>query len=137
MALTDDLSIGLRATLNAPRDQVVEACLNAANVLGTHAQASAASAKVTVKIYPGMVQKLSKVSPLVGIALKPGANETVEVIVKIEKYVSLQSRFFLIPVGPKRLMGKSTYLNFLSSLEQELHAINKGGGSIQRIGGSR
>jgi len=137
MALNEDIAIGLQATVNASREEVVNACLNAASVLGSHAQATAASAKVTVKIFPGLVQKLSKVSPLVGVTLKPSTNDTIEVIVRIEKYVSLQSKFFLIPMGPKRLMGKATYMNFLSALEQELRAINNGGGRIQRIGESR
>ncbi len=135
MSVKDDVTIGLQATVNATRDEVVQACELAAAMLGTHAQVSVASTKVTVKVLPGMIQKMSKTSPLVAINLQPGEDNSVVLAAKIERYLTLQSRFFLIPVGPKRLLGKSLYLNLLTALEQELRAIDKGGGQIRRVGG--
>jgi len=135
LSIKDDITLGLSATIISTRDEVVKACERAAAVLGTHAQTSVASAKVSVKILPGLVQKLSKVSPLVAINLQPGENNSISLSAKIERYVGLQSRFFLIPISPKRLLGKAHYLNFLTSLEQELRAIDKGGGQFRRVGG--
>jgi len=135
MSVKEDATLGLQATVNSTRDEVVQACERAAGLLGTHAQTSVANTKVTVKILPGLVQKLSKTSPLVAINLQPGENSSIVLVAKIERYLTLQSRVYLIPVGPKRLLGKSQYLNLLTALEQELRAIDKGGGQFRRIGG--
>jgi hypothetical protein len=135
MSVKEDATLGLQATINSTRDEVVKACERAAGLLGTHAQTSVASTKVTVKILPGMVQKLSKVSPLVAINLQPSENNSIVLVAKIERYLSMQSRVYMIPFGPKRLLGKSQYLNLLTSLEQELRAIDKGGGQFRRVGG--
>lgn len=135
MSVKEDVTLGLHATINSTRDEVVHACERAAGLLGTHAQTSVANTKVSVKILAGMVAKLSKVSPLVAINLQPGENNSIVLAAKIERYLSLQSRLYLIPIGPKRLMGKSQYLNLLTALEQELRAIDKGGGQFRRVGG--
>ena len=135
MSAKDDVTLGLHATINSTREEVVNACERAAGMLGTHAQTSVANTKVTVKILPGMVAKLSKVSPLVGINLQPGENNSIVLDVKIERYLMMQSRAYMIPIGPKRLLGKSNYLNLLTALEQELRAIDKGGGQFRRVGG--
>jgi hypothetical protein len=135
MSVKVDVTVGLQATINATRDEVVAACERAASLLGTHAQTSVASAKVSVKILPGLIQKMSKVSPLVAINLQPVENNSILLSAKIERYLTLQSRVYLIPVGPKRLLGKSQYLNLLTALERELRAIDKGGGQFRRVGG--
>jgi len=43
----------------------------------------------------------------------------------IEKYRTAQSTFMMIPVGPKTLVGKGTYVSLLKSLEQELRAVDR------------
>lgn len=135
MAADRDAQIGLHASVHSSRDEVIAACTRAASLLGKHASVSVASAKVTVKIFPGLVQAMSSVSPLVGITLKPGdADDAIVVDAKIERYRTLQSQFLFIPIGPKQLSGKSSYLNLLKALEQELVAIDKGGGSVRRTG---
>jgi hypothetical protein len=48
----------------------------------------------------------------------------------------VRAKFFFIPLGPKRLRGESFYEKFLTSLEDELRAIDNGAGEIKRVGGS-
>jgi hypothetical protein len=134
MSVQRDAQVGLRASLHASRDEIVAACLRAAEVLGGHASASASPAKVIVQIFPGFVKSLSKVSPLVGITLQPGTDDVVLLAAKIEQYKTLQSRAFFIPIGPQQLVGKGTYLNFLKALEAELRAIDAGNGTVERTG---
>jgi hypothetical protein len=97
--------------------------------MGKRAEATAANAKVTVKIFPGVIRAISEVSPLVGINLKPGADGRVVVEVRIERYRTTSAI-----IGPKVLDGKSAYKNLLTSLEQELEAIGDGSGVIRRTG---
>jgi hypothetical protein len=127
MSAKNDVQRGLRATLHVSRDEIVAACTRAADVLGKHASASNADGKVVVRIYPGLSQKLSSVSPVVGITLSPTDQATL-VTARVEHYRTLQSRlFFVIPFGPKQLVGRSTYANFLTSLRQELLRVDPAG----------
>lgn len=137
MSAQRDAQIGLRASLHAGRDEVVAACLRAAEVLGRHASVSASPAKVVVQIFPGLRKSAAHVSPLVGIALAPGDDGTVLLAAGIERYRTVRPAFLMIGVGPKALVGKSTYLNFLKALEAELGAIDGGKGTIQRTKASR
>lgn len=137
MSALRDAQIGLRASLHAGRDEVVAACLRAADVLGGHASASASSAKVVVWIFPGFLKSAAHVSPLVGVTLTPGNDGTVLLVAKVERYRTVRPAFLMIGVGPKALVGKSTYLNFLKALEAELGALDGGRGTIQRTKASR
>ncbi len=134
MAAKTDVQIGLDAVIYAPPERVIEACQRAAEVLGKRANAVATSAKVTVEILPGMITMLSSVSPSVGISLSPGTDGSVVVKARIEAFRTAQSTFLMIPVGPKTLVGRSSYLTLLKSLEQELKAIDQGRGSVARTG---
>jgi hypothetical protein len=134
MATHKDASIGLDATIYATREDVLSACERAVAVLGGHASCVTGAAKVTVKIFPGLTQKISITSPLVGVSLNPGDGGSIDVAARIEQYRTRQSRVMFIPVGPKKMSGKSTYLNFLTSLAQELKAIDSGQGSVRRTG---
>lgn len=137
MSAQDDVKVGLQATVHATRDDVIAACTRAAASLGNHASATASSAKVTVKILPGLVKSMSKASPTVGVDLKPGNDGQVVLRAKVEQYLIFQSRLFFIPFGPKQLVGKSYYQKFLTALERELQALDSGKGSIQRIGAGK
>jgi hypothetical protein len=137
MAAKIDSQIGLHAVIYASQEQVIGACVRAADVLGKHARASTSPAKVTVSILPGLVTKLSQTSPVVRISVKPGPDGSTAVDAAIERFRTVQTRYLMIPISPKRLVGKSTYLNFLASLEQELKAIDAGRGSMQRTGAVR
>jgi hypothetical protein len=137
MAAKTDVQIGLHAVIYASPEQVMEACQRAAEVLGKRANSVATPAKVTVKILPGIIAKLSTVSPVVGISLTAGPDGRVVIEARIEAFRTAQSTFLMIPVGPKTLVGKSTYLNLLKSLEQELKAIDRGQGSVERTGAVR
>jgi hypothetical protein len=137
MSAKQDKERGLQATVYATREQVVEACTRAVDFLGKHASVTASSAKLTVKIYPGPVQKLSSISPTVNVSLRPGDDGAILVNARIEHYRTVQSRFLLIPMGPKRLVGKGSYVNFLKSLSQELSAIDAGRGRVQLTGVSQ
>jgi len=132
MAAKTDVQVGLHAEVYATHEQVTEACQKAAEVLGKRATAVVTPAKVTVSILPGLVTSLSPVSPLVGISLAPGGDGKVVIDARIEKYRTAQSTFMMIPVGPKTLVGKGTYLSLLKSLEQELRAVDRGQGSVRR-----
>jgi len=134
MAAKTDVQIGLDAVIYAPPERVIGACQRAAEVLGKRANAVTTSAKVTVEILPGMITMLSSVSPSVGINLSPGNDGSVVVKARIETFRTVQSTFLMIPVGPKTLVGKSSYLTLLKSLEQELKAIDQGRGSVARTG---
>jgi hypothetical protein len=126
MAAKQDSQIGLRATVHAEQSAVINACARSAEILGTHAEATTAGNKVTVRIKPGMVKAMSSVSPVVGMIVSSPANEgAVTVTVRIESFRTVQTKYmFFIPIGPKRLVGKSSYLNLLRSVEQELRAID-------------
>lgn len=132
MAAQADVQVGLHAEVYATHEQVIEACQKAAEVLGKRATAEVTPAKVTVNILPGLVPSLSPVSPLVGIRLAPGGDGRVVVDARIEKYRTVQSTFMMIPIGPKTLVGRGTYLSLLKSLEQELRSIDGGQGSVRR-----
>lgn len=137
MSAQRDAQIGLRASLHAGRDEVVAACVRAAEVLGRHANVSASSAKVVVQIFPGLSKSAAHVSPLVGVTLTPGNDGTVMLAARIERYRTVRPAFLMIGVGPKALVGKRTYLNFLKALEAELGALDDGHGTIQRTKASR
>lgn len=126
---------GLEATVYAPKDQVVAACLRAADFLGKSATTSATGASVTVRIRPGLVPGTSRVSPTVGIRLEPTSDGAVEVNAKVERYLTRQSRIlWLIPFGPKRFVGRREYFDLLTSLQQELGSLVNGKGRVERIG---
>ena len=92
MSAKTDVKLGLYAEIRASRQEVVDACLRAVAVMGKRAEATAANAKVTVKIFPGVIRAISEVSPLVGINLKPGADGRVVVEVRIERCLLYTSR---------------------------------------------
>lgn len=134
MAAKTDAQVGLNAKLHTTRADVLNACTRAAAPLGERATISASGARVTVQIRPGLVAKMSAVSPVVAISLRPESDDTIQVRVRIEKYRTLQSRVMLIPIGPKRLVGNTQYKKFLASLEQELGQLVNGRGSVERTG---
>jgi hypothetical protein len=137
MSAKTDIQIGVHATVFATRDEVAAACRKAAEALGNRATVSVSAAKITVKIQPGLVKAVSPVSPTVGINLRPGKDGAIVVDAKIEQWRTRQQRVFLIPVAPKMLIGKSSYLSFVQSLEQELRAVDRGRGSVRRVGAAR
>ncbi|MCU1600520.1 MAG: hypothetical protein JWO22_1229 [Frankiales bacterium] len=134
VAAKKDIERGLRATVYASREQVVEACLRAASTLGTKCEAVPSSAKVVVKIRPGLSRKRSVVSPTIGVNLSPGPDGAINVTATVEKYITTQSRVMFLPVGPKTLVGKGQLVSFLKGLGQELVAIDAGGGSLEYSG---
>lgn len=136
MSAVNDAKLALHAEIHATRDAVTEACRQAATILGTHATTTASAAKVTVIIRAGMIPAMSSESPIVGIALRPGKEGTIIVDATIERYRTIQSTFFFVRVGPKRLVGMSSYKNLLRSLKNELQAIDTGQGSIAMTGAS-
>ena len=139
MAAKQDAQIGLRATVHADQSAVINACARSAEILGTHADVTTTGNKVTVRIKPGMVKAMSSVSPVVGMTVSsPGNDGAVIVTVRIESFRTVQTKYmFLIPLGPKRLVGKSSYVNLLRSVEQELRAVDSSKATIvSRTGAS-
>jgi hypothetical protein len=134
MSITEDASMGLRATVYAAREDVIKAAQKAVEVLGTHAEATAGAAKVTVRIYPGLVRAFSAQSPVVGVELAPGDGDGIKVRAKIEHYRWTRQRVMWIPVSPKMMTGRRTCKTFLRSLKQELEAIDSGPGSVELVG---
>ncbi len=130
MSADDDIQVGIDMIVCATRDDVVAACRRSIEFLGKHADIASSGSRLVIKVKPGLSAKLSNVSPTVGVSLLPQASGDVRVIVRIEQYRTLQSRFMFIPIGPKRLVGKTEYLNLLTSLEQELGAVNKPKGHL-------
>jgi hypothetical protein len=134
MSAKHDVQIGLNATVVASQDEVLAACTQATTFLGKHVRQSTSPAEVKVAILPGLVTKISVVSPIVAISLTPGDGGSIQIRVRIERWKTVQSRFLLVPIGPKRLVGKGQYLRLLTSLEQELRAIDRGRRTFQRVG---
>jgi hypothetical protein len=134
MSAKYDSQLGLQATVSAALDQVLKACAHSAHVLGKGADVATSGNTVTITVLPGLVRVLSQASPVVNITATPTENGNVSVRAHIERYRTIQSRMFLIPIGPKRLVGNGSYLNLLTSLEQELRALDGGRGSVQRTG---
>jgi hypothetical protein len=134
MAAAKDSQIGISAVITASEQDIVAACTRAVSVLGKRASLSTGPMAMTVHIYPGLVQKLSSVSPTVGIALKRKDENTISVTVRIERYRTSQQRLMLIPVAPKMLVGKGSYMSLVRSLEQELSAIGSGNTEVRRTG---
>lgn len=143
MSIKADSQLALTAVVHAPIDDITEAVIRAAHVLGSHLSATAANNKVVVEIYSGMLSPhtiqrfpwlpdrwakklLAPISPVVGVTLMPGANDLVTVSARIEKYVTVQVRNKAtgIAVSPKRMVGKGSYKHFLQSLQQELRAVS-------------
>jgi hypothetical protein len=131
MSVKIDSQIGLTATVPASRDQVVAVAQHAAGVLRNKAEISVASAKLTIGFYPGLVKAVSRRSPTAAIDLKPAGDDKVSVRVRMERWTNLQSRMFFIPIGPKRISGKSEYITYLRALEQELRAL---GAAVEHTG---
>ncbi len=104
---------------------------HAVGALGNKADISAASAKLTVVFYPGLVKAMSRRSPTVAVDLKLAGDDKVAVHVHMEKWTNLQSRVMFISIGPKRISGKNEYLTYLRALEQELVAL---GASVEHTG---
>jgi hypothetical protein len=136
VSVKEDVTLELHATVNATRDEVAFACVRAASALGFHGNSTADSNEVSVKIFPGLVPDLNKVSPLVSVKFDARNDNSFALIARIVRYKTLRAKFFFIPLGPKRLRGKSLYEKFLTTLENELRAIDSGGGEITRAGGS-
>lgn len=134
MGYQEDVQVALKATVHAPRDDVMRACRRAADFLGAHAVVTSAGPKVKVVIKPGITPRLSYASPTVGITVSPQNGDVVQVEARIEQYKTLQHKMLvLIPYGPKRLVGKVPYLNLLTSLENELKAVDRNS-AVRRVG---
>jgi hypothetical protein len=127
VTVEEDVKVEFHATVHATRDEVAFACVRAASSLGWHAKSEVEPEKVTVKIFLGVVPVMTKVSPLVGITLHAGIYGDVSLVARIERYKTLQSRFYFIRLGPKRLRGKAQYTKLLRTLEQELRALDQNG----------
>jgi hypothetical protein len=136
MSVQEDVKVEFHATVHATRDDVAFACVRAASALGWHGQSIVEPMKVTVKVLPGLMPLLKNVSPLVGITLDAGRANEISLVARIERYKTLQSRFYFIRLGPKRLRGKNQYRKLLTTLEHELRAIDQGGGQYQWVGGT-
>jgi len=134
MPAKTDALIGLTAAVPASRDQVVASAQHAVGALGNKAEISTTSAKLTVVFFPGLVKAVSRRSPIVAIDLKPAGEDKVSVRVHMERWTNLQSRIMFIPIGPKRILGKSDYLTYLRALEQELVAL---GATVEHTGAWR
>jgi len=131
MAAKHDIQRGINAEVGAGREAVVEACARAVATLGKHGRSEATSQVVTVQILPGMSQKLSSISPIVEISLKPAAQGRISVSTKVTRYRTSQSKLFaFIPMGPKTLVGKSYFVKFLNALETELRALDPAGSQV-------
>lgn len=138
MAAKHDIQHGISAEVRSERDEVVAACRRAADTLGKHARVDSNAAKVTVSILPGLSQKFSSVSPVVGIDLRPADGGRVHLDTRVERHRTIQSRVFgFIPAGPKRLVGRQYFFRFLNALETEIGALDPATGSIQRRAAQR
>lgn len=122
------------ATVTASPEQAIAACQQAAALLGKKAEAEVEGHKVTVGIFPGLVRAMSKASPVVGVTITPGTDGTVRVTTEVERHWTSQSRVMLIPVGPKTLVGQSSFRTFLKALAQELQAIDAKRAPVAVIG---
>jgi len=130
-----DVNQGISAEIRADGKSVAAACRRAAETLGSHARVGVGAAGVRVEILPGMVQALSRVSPVVFISMQAVADGRLRVETRVEGWVTSQSTMFgIIPVGPKTLVGRGHYLRFLSALETELGALDPGAGAVRRRG---
>lgn len=134
MSIKVDAAMGLQGTVHADREDVIKAAKKAVDALGSHAEASAGAAKLTVGFYPGLVRAFSSRSPVVGVDLAPGEGGCIIVRANIESYRSVRQRVYWIPVTPKRMIGKRTAKSFLRALKQELEAIDNGKGSVELVG---
>lgn len=126
-----DAQIGFTATVPASRDKVVTVAKHALGAVGNKGDVTETSAKLTLMFYPGLIRALSRRSPTVAVDLKPAPNDAVSVRVHMERWTTLQSRVIFIPIGPKRISGKSEYLAWLRAFRQELTAL---GATVQATG---
>jgi hypothetical protein len=126
----NDQHIGLTATVPATRDEVVAVIRHATGAL-SKVDVSESSAKITMLFYPGLIKAMSKRSPQGALSLSPEGDDKVVVRARLEKWLTSQQRFMLIPVGPKMLVGKGQWVTYLRALEQELRAL---GASIEHTG---
>jgi hypothetical protein len=127
----NDQHIGLTATVPATRDEVVAVIRHATGALSNKVDVSESSAKITMLFYPGLIKVMSKRSPQGAISLSPEGDDKVVVRARLEKWLTSQQRFMLIPVGPKRLVGKGQWVTYLRALDQEFRAL---GASIEHTG---
>jgi hypothetical protein len=133
MSWKNDVREGITADVTADREAVVAACRRATDTLGKHARLEAGPGKVTVSFLPGMSQRMSHVSPIVGVALRPAEAGRLRVDVRVERYKLNQSVMLgFIPAGPKTLVGRGQLLRFLAALETELGALDPVSGSVRR-----
>lgn len=124
MTAKNDIQRGLRARVYASQDDVQKAIVNASNLLGKRSKAILGNNKVRVQVQ----------SMTVGVThtVRDGV---VNVQAAVEQYRTSQEKlFYLIPVGPRLLVGKQSLITFLKALHQELLAIDNGQGSVQLVG---
>jgi hypothetical protein len=134
MTVQEDARVELHAAVHASRDDVVGACVRAASALTYHGQSIVEPTRVVVKVLPGLMPLRRNVSPLVAITLESESDGVTTLVARMERYKTLQSRFFFIHLGPKRLCGMGQYRKLLRTLEVELRRVDSGGGEIQWVG---
>ena len=133
MTAKSDSKRGLEAKLRTTVEETKQAVLRAVSILGNRADAVPAPGRVTVQIYPGMSRRASVTSPVVAVTIR-SSGEMVQVNAVVEQYRTRQQKlFFVIPLGPKMLVGKQPLITFLSALQQELQAIDDGQGSVRLV----
>lgn len=135
MSVAEDITLGLHATVNTNREDATFACVRAASSLGFHGQSIVNEDGVTVKVFYGLVPVMRNVSPLVTVRIEPLGDQYQVLDATIGTYKTLQTTFFFIKLSPKRLRGKRLYRKFLTTLERELRAVDRGGGAFQWVGG--
>jgi hypothetical protein len=133
MSAKGDATIGLQAVVVASRDQVIEAATHALGILRGRAETSSNSGQMTVVVLASKWR--GRRSPTIAIRLQPLGDGAIGVSVGMERWMTIQSRYAgIIPAGRKRIVGKQLYLFYLRALEQEFAYMNRGRGTVQRLG---
>jgi hypothetical protein len=131
LAAKHDIQRGITVEMTATRDDIAEACRRATEPVGEYARVEPTTDQVSITIL-GRKQFVSKQGERkrfflmdLGVNTSPAEDGRIRIETKVGRYKTQQSTALgFIPAGPKRLVGRTTFLKILDSLENELRALD-------------
>jgi hypothetical protein len=131
LAAKHDIQRGIIAEIAATRDDITEACRRATDSVGEYASVKPAADQVNITIL-GRKQFVSTKGDRkrfflmdLGVNMRPAQDGRIRIETQVGRYKTQQSTALgFIPAGPKRLVGRTTFLKILDSLENELRALD-------------
>ena len=125
MAISGSVKRRLEGEVFATKDDVVATCQSVAKAVNRSWKVSTNASKVTLDMGFHFVA---------GVTLAPGQEGSVKLQARAEHWRTRQSKlFFVIPIGPKTIIGARAYNNYLDALESQLKVLDGGRGRLTQV----